>query len=239
LTRRTFTQNLQHPPPAKSDKHHYILAHEDGRIETILCKRFPNVKGGGLLSPSKLAGTMHAVSEKYHMDGSQGLPNRTFRLQWRDAGSMDGSAINKRVSSFLGFTCYGPVLFTSDKQYGDGLKEADYNEIMYGLYNARELSAEEIEMLVDRHLSMLEIPLNMWLSMDFDGFQECIAVSGTLYGFIRQIDERFRDRYEFRLNRVRRMMRKACGQRIGDPQRITIMWDSEKCDTDVEMLEGK
>lgn len=118
-------------PIAQSGQHHYILVHENGRIETLVCKRCPPGRHGRR-EPVDERGTVSEHIDKHDLNGYHML-SEDLMVFWRDSGSMDGSKINRPVSNYFGFTCYGPVLFCRQTQYSDGLKQEQYDSIIAGL----------------------------------------------------------------------------------------------------------
>ncbi len=193
-------------PKAKSDKHHYILVHEDGRIETVVCKRLNSTTRKGDLMEHL---DEHGLDGRHVINTNQG---DRLNVRWRDAGSMDGSAINHTVSNLCGFTVYGPCMFSQSTGCADGLNVEQYTSLMSQLKSASRfrLTAEQCEALVDHNLQMLEIPAEQWAAMDLAEFRKGIGISNALYGYVRQVDKRFRGRYLYRLNSVRSAMRAAC-----------------------------
>lgn len=214
--------------PITPDKriHTYVLVNTDGSIDTLRLKRHP--KNG-----QPTLGTIAEALDDLGLDGHQTL-SKDLIVYWRDAGSMDGSSINKRVSAFLGFTCYGPVIFGRPTVYSDGLSEDQHRAINEKLQSAKDHTPEELETAVKFHLGKLElIPLEQFAAMDLDTFNKLISVSGECYGAIRQIGDAARQQqYVKRLNAIRKTMRSACQQRrderFGQPLRITIAYHAEE-----------
>lgn len=166
-----------------------------------------------------------AYLDKHGLDGHHAINTEQgdhLNVQWRDGGSMDGSAINHTVSNSLGFTVYGPCMFSQMTVCADGLTAKQYSSLMSRLKSASrfQLTPEQCEALVDRSIQMLEIPEEQWVTMDFAELRKSINISHGLYGYIRQVDKDFRERYLYRLNKVRNTLRAACDGRKDDTQVI-------------------
>jgi hypothetical protein len=184
--------------PFVEGRYNYISVRENGQIETVSFAT--NISHEYMMSIGYLNG--------YHL-----LPNKTM-IFWSDEGSMNGMKRNAPVSNYLGFTVYGPCIFTQQTAKSAGLRRKQFDEILTGLLNSKQPTLHELESVIDLNLTLLEYPAEQWAALDQKEFLHNIGVSDTMYGFIRQLgSQSLRTKYVRRLNNIRTAARKGASMR--------------------------